>query len=233
MANAAMQSEQTLALQYLQTNPVCITGETTFITNHQYATPLNSPSYPTANPTQSNKINTDSVLGIDVSSTTAPSSYDAALILQGSFAHLEGYTNEYNQVVTGDARDIVVLCPTAAIFTAFQTASTSQLIANNSNVLVNNPMYALIKEAGYSVKVAYVPNLDITYFGASDVLIMRSDNINKGLIEGSDPEVYEYFGYGNPIANFYQSAIFDMNKCLAFGCGRWESLLQVTLTTSS
>lgn len=219
MADASLFAEQRTLMTHINSNPTTWTGEALFGT-HQYPTQA----------VQKNKIVAGDLSQLNVVDPNNPTPVEAMLIMQGIGGWMSKYTNEFGRLATMDAKTFIFLCPTLEIFVAFQTAAVNELLAVGGT-LVSNVLFALRKQ-GYEFEAVFQPDLVVSggEFGANDILVMRTNSNDIPFVMGETPTKPDYLGQGSEFETIYHAVFFGIFKTMAFAPGRWESVLQATLS---
>jgi phage major head subunit gpT-like protein len=169
--------------------------------------------------TQLNLLTATQILSADVTTAAKPTAAEAADVGLETIGYMQAWKDDQGEIVNENAKQFLILCPTARLFTSFTQAFQLQTLAAGAE----NPG----AKAPYQVEVLHVPTLT----SGSYVLVLRTDGEAGALILQEEEPVTDQF-LGEDSDHFFKEneLLFGVKTTRGMGYGEWRYAAKVTLS---
>lgn len=173
--------------------------------------------------TQTNDLTATEVPSANVTTTTAPTPSEMSNVISEAIGYQYGYKDDKGDPnVNGGARNFVVTCGTAQLYSAAVQAVGLSRLASGAD----NPLDGLRKTKSISVTPLFLPRLSAN---TAAIQIYRTDGLKPFLwLE----ELYEtvHIGAGSELEVNHRKHRFGTTRIARAAFGEWRSMMEITLS---
>lgn len=173
---------------------------------------------------QVNALTNSHVSALNVSTATAPTANEMADALVGVLGKFYELTDDKGDPINGNARNFIVMAPTAQIWAAAQHAISSDRLSSGEA----NRVVGLASAEGLSIKCILNPRLVAT---TDAFWVFRTDGVVKPFLLQEEVALNTAVsGRDNDEWVKFRRYIFSLYTSRAAGYGRWQSAMKATLS---
>lgn len=173
---------------------------------------------------QTNDLTSTEIPSANVTTATAPTPTEMANVISETIGYMYGYTDDQGEPVNGGARDFVIMCGTAQLYSAAIQAARLNALASGAD----NPLVGL-RQTGVNVTPIMNPRLSAN---TDAIQIFRTDSTGYKpfIFQIDEPLTTQLLGAGSDYEVLNDAHLFGVKATYAAGYGAWNQAVEVTLS---